>query len=72
LDSPYTFFKHFFTDELITKIFEETNLHSSQIDPGKPMNVTLHDIQKFLGICIITSMCHTSNVRDLWDEVLWK
>lgn len=70
MSTSYQFFNYFFTDELLTKIAEETNLYSSQIDPNKPMNFSMYDIQKFLGICIISSLAPPTNIRDLWNEVL--
>jgi len=67
----HQFFKHIsFTEELLAKIAEETNLYSSQIYPNKPINCTLYGTQKFLGICIIGSLTPHSNVCDLCIDVL--
>ena len=67
----HQFFKHFsFTEELLAKIAEETNLYSSQIYPNKPINCTLYGTQKFLGICIIGSLTPHSNLCDLCIDVL--
>lgn len=70
LDNPYQFFKYFFTDDLLSKIAEETNLYSCQLNPNKSTDYTIYDIQKFLGICIFNSVSVTSNVRDIWNEIL--
>ena len=69
--TPHQFFKHFFfTEELLAKIAEETNLYSSQIYPNKPINCTVYDTQNFLGICIIGSLTPPSNVPDLCIDML--
>ena len=71
VSTPYQFFKHFvFTEELLAKIADETNLYSSQIYPNKPINCTVYGTQKFHGICIIGSLTPLSNVHDLWIDVL--
>jgi len=70
--TSHRFFKihFFFTEDLLAKIAEETNLYNSQINPNKPMNCTVYGTQKFLGICIIRSLTPPSNVCDLWIDVL--
>ena len=69
--TPHQFFKHFsFTEEMLAKIADETNLYSSQIYPNKPINCTVYGTQKFHGICIIDSLTPPSNVRDLSIDVL--
>jgi len=46
------------------------NLYSSQIFPNKPINCTVYNTEKFVGICIIRSLTPLSNVRDLCIDVL--
>jgi len=70
LYSPSIFQALFFTEELLAKIAEKTNLYSSQIYPNKPMNCTVYGTQKFHGICIIGSLTPLSKVHDLWIDVL--
>jgi len=60
----------FLTEQLLAKIADETNLYSSQTNPNKPMNCTVHGTKMFLGICIIGSLNTPSNVRDLRIDVL--
>jgi hypothetical protein len=55
----------FFTEELLPKITEETNLYTSLTNPNKAMNCILYGIQKILGICIISSLTPHSNAHDL-------
>jgi len=63
---PSIFQALFFTEELLAKIAEETNLYSSQIYPNKPINCTVYGTQKFHRICINGSLTPASNVHDLY------
>lgn len=69
LSTPYQFFKYFFTDEIISKIVNETNLYAIQQNTNKPIDCTNYDIYKFFGICIISSLAPPANIRDLWNDV---
>lgn len=69
LSSPYQFFKYYVDDSLLEKIAEESSLYSAQLNPNKPENVKKEDIQKFLGICIFTSVSYCTNIRDYWADV---
>jgi hypothetical protein len=57
LSTPHQFFNQFFTEVLLAKIAEETNLYSSQMNPNKPMKCTVYDIQDLwsdvLGINLV-------------------
>ncbi|CAI6371787.1 unnamed protein product [Macrosiphum euphorbiae] len=64
LSTPLSFFNYFFDEKLYDLIVEQTNLFSYD-------NVfTKKDIQKYLGICIFTSVVHMSSVRDYWSQGL--
>ena len=69
LDSPYQFFKFFCDDTLLETIAEESTLYSAQRNPNKPESIKKEDIQKFLGICVFTSVSYCTNVRDYWADV---
>ncbi|GBN35184.1 PiggyBac transposable element-derived protein 3 [Araneus ventricosus] len=69
LSTPYQFFKYFFTDEIVSKIADETNLYSTQKNPNKPVDCIVYDIHKFIGICILSSLAPPTCVRDLWNDV---
>jgi hypothetical protein len=71
LSAPRHFLNYFFfTEELLANIAEETNLYSSQMNPNKPRNHTVNDIQKFPGVCMISSLAPHSSVGDPWIDVL--
>jgi hypothetical protein len=67
---PIDFSSTFFTEELLAKFIEETNLYSSQINPNKTMNCTVYGTKYCLGIRIITSMTPPSNSHYLCNGVL--
>lgn len=70
LDTPYQFFKYFFTDELMDKIIQESKLYRIQQNPNKPLVMTKDDLQKYIGICFLTSVQRNSNIRDYWKDVI--
>lgn len=70
LETPYQFFKYFFREELIQRIVDESILYTSQKDPAKPFIITNSDLQKYLGICLLTSVTHNDNIRDFWSDTI--
>ena len=67
---PINFSSIVFTVEFHPKITEKTNLYSSQINPNNAMKCTVYGTQKFLRICINSSLTPPSNARDLWNDEL--
>lgn len=70
LKTPYEFFNYFFNQQLIDTISKESSLYSSQVDPGKPLHISASDIQKYLGICTLSSVVITKKVRLLWHSLV--
>lgn len=70
LETPYQFFKYFFTDEILETICEETTRYSVQVDPSKPCQLSLADLKKYIGICTFMSVVHLPNCRDYWHPVI--
>lgn len=70
LQHPYQFFKYFFDDELIHKIADQSLLYSTQKNPAKPKTLTKRDIEKYLGILIVSSVTNCTSLRDMWHPVL--
>lgn len=67
LPHPYSFFKYFFTDEMINNIVEQSNLYSVQKDPSKPANIVADDVIKYIGICFYMSVAHLPSIRSYWS-----
>ncbi|GBM13999.1 PiggyBac transposable element-derived protein 1, partial [Araneus ventricosus] len=70
LDTPYQFFSFFFNDELLNLILEETRRYSIQKDPSQPLQVSITDIQRYIGICYLMSLIHLPSARDYWSDNL--
>ena len=63
--TPLSYFKQFFTDELIDQIVEETNLYSVQ-QTGKSIATTKNEIEQFIGIQIRMSIVRMTVYRHYW------
>lgn len=70
LQTPYQFFKFFFEDQFMQHIVDETIKYSVAKDPAKPIKFDINGLNKFIGICILTSVVHMPNVRMYWNSVV--
>lgn len=70
LESPLDFFNYFFSSDLIKHICEESLRYSLQKNVNKPFEVTVTDLKRYLGICIMTSLCIVPDIRQYWSENL--
>lgn len=70
LETPYEFFRVFFSNDLIKEIVQETNLYAVQKKPERPPVFTEMDIKQYIGIIIYISMVHMPNTRSYWSEEL--
>ncbi|GBO34175.1 hypothetical protein AVEN_142659-1 [Araneus ventricosus] len=55
--------------QILWKKQNEINLYSTQKNPNKPVDCTVYDIHKFIGIRILSSLAPPTCVRDLWHDV---
>lgn len=70
LETPYHFFKYFWTDELLEHIIQQTILYSSQLDPAHPFKINKAEISQYIGICILSSVIHICDTRKYWSPVI--
>ncbi|GBN25089.1 hypothetical protein AVEN_77999-1 [Araneus ventricosus] len=68
LETPFQSVKYFLTDELFQKILDESMLYAFQKDPNSVFQITKTDLQRYLGICLLTSVTQNFNVRDFWNN----
>lgn len=68
LQTPYQFFRYFFTDELLQKIIEETTRYGTVINPERPFIVSRTDVLSYIGILILTSIMTAKNIRFYWKS----
>jgi hypothetical protein len=67
LDSQLEFFSYFFDKDLMEKIMKEIELYSVQKNCNKPVNLSLVELKRYLGILIYSSIFQVPNVRDYWS-----
>jgi hypothetical protein len=70
LETPYQFFKYFFSEELINIIVYQSNLYCVQTQPDKPLDVTVCDIKQYIGILLYMSLVNMPNTRSYWSDEL--
>lgn len=68
LKTPFQFFSHFFGEEFLKFLVEESNKYAIQKNPNFTEVVTLLELRKFLGILIFTSVYHYPSVRSYWSN----
>lgn len=59
-------FPAFFSDDLLAKLVEESNLYAQQTDINKPLNLTTYELRQYIGIIIYMSLVRLSNTRYYW------
>lgn len=69
-ETPLQYFLWFFDDELLGHITEEMHKFSIQKDPTKPFLITITELKKFLGVCLIMSLAPLPNIRMYWQSEL--
>lgn len=65
--TPYEYFKHYITDEVIDLIVEQSNIYAHQKD-GKVLNVSRTEIEQFLSILLQMGIVHMPSVRLYWSS----
>lgn len=70
LDTPFQFFQYFFTEELVKTIVAQSNLYSVTKNLNKPFIISEEDVNKFLGIAILSSVLQVSETRMFWNDTV--
>lgn len=66
MDTPIDYFKDFYNNELLQNIVDQSNLFSVQKNPNEPLNLTIAELEQFLGICIGMSVYDLPRARMYW------
>lgn len=66
IDTPIDYFRDFYNTELLQNIVDQSNLFSVQKNPNKPLNLTIAELEQFLGICIGMSVYDLPRARMYW------
>ncbi|KAB0805442.1 hypothetical protein PPYR_02412 [Photinus pyralis] len=65
---PVDYFKIFFTDNLLQHIVEQSNLYCVQQNPNKALNLTVADLEQFIGVTMCMSIFDLHRTRNYWKE----
>ena len=68
IQEPIDYFRDIIGDELIAHIVSESNIYASQIDINKPLNLTVEELDQFIGILFVMSIFKMSSTRDYWEQ----
>lgn len=66
MGTPYECFQHYFSDDLLEKIVQESNLYAQQTDLSKPLNLSVNELRRYIGIIIYMSLVRLPNTRYYW------
>nr|XP_039271113.1 piggyBac transposable element-derived protein 2-like [Styela clava] len=64
--APIEYFKYFFDSDVMHQIVAETNIYASQSDPSKQLNLTIPEMEKFLGCVVYMSIFRLPRTRMFW------
>ena len=68
IQEPIDYFRDIIGDELIAHIVSESNIYASQIDINKPLNLTVEELEQFIGILFVMSIVKMPSTRDYWEQ----
>ncbi|XP_048048348.1 piggyBac transposable element-derived protein 3-like [Megalobrama amblycephala] len=66
--SPLQYFKQFFSEDILEVIVEQSNLYAIQCDANKPLNLTIKELEQFLGIVVYMSLFGLPGTRMFWNK----
>ncbi|KAF2345140.1 PiggyBac transposable element-derived protein, partial [Trinorchestia longiramus] len=70
LQSPYSYFKSFITEDFLDLLVEQSNLYSVQNNVNKPFNVTKNEMEQLLGLVMYFSLVKMPDTRMHWYRKL--
>ncbi len=68
LQTPYAFFTRFFPNSLIDYITQQSIQYSVEKDPANPVEVTVEDVRKYVGMILTMSHIGMPSIRDYWSN----
>ena len=68
IQEPIDYFSVIIGDELIAHNVYESNIYASQIDINKPLNLTVEELEQFIGILFLMSIVKMPSTRDYWKQ----
>ncbi|XP_051971544.1 piggyBac transposable element-derived protein 2-like [Xyrauchen texanus] len=66
--SPLQYFKQFFSEDILEVIVEQSNLYGIQRDANNLLNLTIKELEQFLGIVVYMSLFGLPGTRMFWNK----
>ena len=63
---PIDYFRHFIDDDILQKICDESNIYALQCNVNKPLKLTKGELEQFIGILFVMSICKMPSQRMYW------
>ncbi|KAK8376085.1 hypothetical protein O3P69_008660 [Scylla paramamosain] len=70
IKTPLEYFKHFFDDDLLQMIIDESNLYATQ-ERGSSLNLTVEELEQFIGTVLYSTIFHLPRTRMYWKKSSW-
>lgn len=67
IDTPGEFFFYFFTKEIFGYIVEQSNIKALQDNINKAANITIEELEQFVGIVLYMSLVKLPAARKYWE-----
>lgn len=64
---PVDYFCYLFHREIMEDIVRQSNLYALQSDITKPLNLTIDEMEQFIGVCFYTSIHGLPKTRQYWS-----
>ncbi|XP_066970861.1 heterogeneous nuclear ribonucleoprotein U-like isoform X7 [Macrobrachium rosenbergii] len=68
--SPIEYFEELLDSSMKKLLVEESNKYAIQNDPNKPLNLTMDELEKFIGMLYIMSIVKIPRARLYWSSYL--
>ncbi|XP_023195555.1 piggyBac transposable element-derived protein 3-like [Xiphophorus maculatus] len=68
INSPYKYFKMFFSEDILEVVLEQSNLYAIQCDTNKPLNLTKKELEQFMGTAVYMSLFGLPGTRMFWNK----
>uniref|UniRef100_A0A671TTC3 PiggyBac transposable element-derived protein domain-containing protein n=1 Tax=Sparus aurata TaxID=8175 RepID=A0A671TTC3_SPAAU len=72
---PVDYFRHLFHIEIIEEVVRQTNLYALQRDVSRPLNVTVAEMEQFIGVCfymsihVLVEMVASTMSLNRWENI---
>lgn len=69
LTTPFQFWSYMVSDEIIEHLVEQTNIYAEQVNKKLPLNVTMAEMKRFIGISHFMAVFKFPTSRSYWSDL---